>query len=30
MTNKIYGLNQPTQPAGFGRIFGFTDWLFAP
>lgn len=30
ITNKIYGLGQPTKPASFGRSFGFTDWLFAP
>lgn len=30
ITNKVYGLNQPTQPASFGRLFGFTDWLFGP
>ena len=28
VTNKVYGLNQPTVPAGFGRNFGYTDWLF--
>lgn len=21
------GLSQPTKPAGFGRVFGYTDWL---
>lgn len=30
ITNKMYGLGQPTKPASFGRSFGFTDWLFAP
>jgi hypothetical protein len=28
MTNERCGLSQPTQAAGYGRVFGFTDWLF--
>ena len=23
-----YGLDLPTEPAGFGRVFGYTDWLY--
>ena len=26
--NARYGLSIPTRPAGFGRTFGFTDWLY--
>jgi len=26
VTNARCGLSQPTKPAGFGRVFGFTDW----
>lgn len=26
--NARYGLNLPTLPAGFGRVFGYTDWLY--
>jgi hypothetical protein len=28
--NYRYGLKLPTKPAGYGRIFGYTDWLFGP
>lgn len=28
ITNKRCGMSQPTQAAVFGRIFGFTDWLY--
>ncbi len=27
MINKFYGLSQTTRPAGYGRVFGYTDWL---
>jgi hypothetical protein len=30
LTNARCGLAQPTQVAGFGRVFGFTDWLYGP
>jgi hypothetical protein len=26
--NERYSLSLPTEPAGFGRIFGYTDWLY--
>jgi hypothetical protein len=26
--NARYGTSLPTEPAGYGRIFGFTDWLY--
>ena len=26
--NARYGLDLPTRPAGFGRVFGYTDWLY--
>jgi hypothetical protein len=26
--NARYGLSLPTEPAGFGRLFGYTDWLY--
>jgi hypothetical protein len=26
--NARYGLDLPTQPAGVGRVFGYTDWLY--
>ena len=26
--NARYGLHLPTKPAGFGRVFGYTDWLY--
>ena len=26
--NARYGLSIPTLPAGYGRAFGYTDWLF--
>jgi len=26
--NARYGLDLPTLPAGFGRVFGYTDWLY--
>lgn len=29
MTNERCGLSQPTAAAGYGRVFGMTDWLFA-
>jgi hypothetical protein len=28
--NYRYGLKLPTKPAGHGRIFGYTDWLYGP
>lgn len=28
VTNARCGLSQPTKPAGYGRVFGFTDYLF--
>ncbi|HEV8281145.1 MAG TPA: hypothetical protein VGQ02_04755 [Candidatus Limnocylindrales bacterium] len=30
LTNARCGFTQPTQAAGFGRVFGFTDWLYGP
>ena len=27
--NKRCGFTQPTQPAGYGRVWGFTDWLYS-
>jgi uncharacterized protein YjdB len=27
--NKRLGINAPTQRAGAGRLFGYTDWLYA-
>ncbi len=26
--NARYDLGIPTEPAGFGRVFGYTDWLY--
>ncbi|CAN5574685.1 hypothetical protein BH20CHL7_BH20CHL7_03490 [soil metagenome] len=26
--NARYGLDLPTEPAGAGRVFGYTDWLY--
>ena len=28
VVNDAYGVSLPTLPAGYGRAFGFTDWLF--
>lgn len=28
LLNARYGLDLPTEPAGIGRIFGYTDWLY--
>ena len=28
MLNARYGLDLPTEQAGIGRIFGYTDWLY--
>ena len=28
IVNRFYGTNYPNQPAGMGRTFGFTDWLY--
>jgi hypothetical protein len=28
LLNARYGLDLPTKPAGFGRVFGYTDWLY--
>jgi hypothetical protein len=28
LLNARYGLGLPTRPAGQGRIFGYTDWLY--
>ncbi len=28
VTNARCGLSQPTVAAGFGRVFGYTDWLY--
>lgn len=28
MVNKRCGFSQPTIAAGYGRVFGYTDWLF--
>ncbi len=30
LLNARYGLGIPTEPAGEGRVFGFTDWLYGP
>ncbi len=30
VTNSRCGLSQPVSGAPFGRIFGFTDWLYGP
>lgn len=30
LLNARYGLSLPTQAAGMGRVFGFTDWLYGP
>ncbi len=30
LLNARYGLDLPTLPAGQGRIFGYTDWLYGP
>ena len=30
VTNARCGLSQPVSGAPFGRIFGFTDWLYGP
>lgn len=28
VTNRRCGLTQPTKPGVFGRVFGYTDWLY--
>jgi Alginate lyase len=28
LLNARYGLDLPTKPAGYGRVFGYTDWLY--
>jgi hypothetical protein len=28
LLNARYGLGLPTRPAGYGRVFGYTDWLY--
>ena len=28
LLNARYGLDLPTEPAGIGRVFGYTDWLY--
>ena len=28
LLNARYELDLPTRPAGYGRLFGFTDWLY--
>jgi len=28
LLNARYGLGLPTEPAGIGRVFGYTDWLY--
>jgi hypothetical protein len=28
LLNARYDLDLPTEPAGIGRVFGFTDWLY--
>jgi len=28
LLNARYGLDLPTRPAGQGRVFGYTDWLY--
>ena len=30
LLNARYGLDLPTRPAGQGRVFGYTDWLYGP
>jgi hypothetical protein len=30
LLNERYGLSLPTKPAGYGRVFGYTDWLYGP
>jgi hypothetical protein len=30
LLNARYGLDLPTEPAGEGRVFGYTDWLYGP
>ena len=30
LLNRRYGLHIPTRPAGIGRVFGYTDWLYGP
>lgn len=30
LLNERYGLGLPTEAAGMGRGFGFTDWLYGP
>jgi hypothetical protein len=30
LLNYRYGMAAPTEPAGHGRIFGYTDWLYGP
>jgi hypothetical protein len=30
LLNARYDLGIPTEPAGEGRVFGFTDWLYGP
>jgi hypothetical protein len=29
LLNKRYGLSLPTKSAAFGRVFGYTDWLYS-
>jgi hypothetical protein len=29
IANRRLGLNRATKPAGFGRVWGYTDWLYA-
>ncbi|HUG48289.1 MAG TPA: hypothetical protein VMP67_07725 [Candidatus Limnocylindria bacterium] len=29
LLNFRYGLSLPTKPARYGRVFGYTDWLYA-
>jgi hypothetical protein len=28
LLNARYSISLPTEPAGFGRLFGYTDWLY--
>lgn len=30
LLNARYGLGLPTEPAGQGRVLGYTDWLYGP
>jgi hypothetical protein len=30
LLNARLGTSYPTEPAGFGRLFGYTDWLYGP